>query len=100
MLRVRQACKLYAAYQLEVPETQSPGLLVMVHELPEGLGTQVTAINFGAQPVDEVVRMKHVPPGQAIDMFSNQVVGPVNNQGELRIRLDGYAGASLLLPDV
>jgi trehalose synthase len=97
MLRVRQAYKLYAAYQLDVPDTASPGLLVMVHELPEGLGTQVTAINFGAEPIDEVVRLKYVQPGQAVDMFSDLVAGPVNSQGELHIRLDGYAGASYLL---
>ncbi|MFZ2361935.1 MAG: maltose alpha-D-glucosyltransferase [Anaerolineae bacterium] len=97
MLQVRRAYKLYAAYQLDVPDTHSPGLLVMVHELPEGLGTQVTAINFGAEPVDEVVRLKHVQPGQAVDMFSDVVAGPVNEQGELRIRLEGYAGKSYLI---
>jgi trehalose synthase len=97
MLQVRQAYKLYAAYQLDVPDTQSPGLLVMVHELPEGLGTQVTAINFGAEPVDEVVRLQHVQPGQAIDMFTKMVAGMVNSQGELRIGLDGYAGVALML---
>ncbi len=97
MLQVRHKYKLYAAYQLDVPDTHSPGLLVMVHELPEGLGTQVTAINFGAEPVDEVVRLAHVQPGQAIDMFSGLVAGSVNNQGELRIRLDGYGGVSVAI---
>jgi trehalose synthase len=97
MLRVRQDYNLYAAYQLDVPDTRSPGLLVMVHELPEGLGTQVTAINFGAEPVDEVVRLAHVQPGQAVDMFNDVVAGPVNDQGELRVRLDSYSGTSLIL---
>lgn len=97
MLKVRQAYKLYAAYQLDVPDTQSPGLLVMVHELPEGVGTQVTAINFGAAAVDEVVRLAHVQPGQAVNMFSDQIEGPVDSSGILRIRLEGYAGKSLLL---
>lgn len=97
MLQVRQAYKLHAAYQLDVPDTASPGLLVMVHELPEGLGTQVTAINFGASSVDEVVRLAHVQPGQAVDMFSDLVVGPVSSRGELRIRLDGYGGKSYLI---
>lgn len=97
MLRVRQACKLYAARQVDVPDTHSPGLLVMVHEMPEGLGTQVTAINFGAAPVEEVVRLAGVQPGQAVDMFSDLVAGAVNGQGELRISLDGHAGVSLLL---
>jgi len=97
MLQVRQAYKLYAARQIDVPDTASPGLLVMVHELPEGLGTQVTALNFGAEPVDEEVRLAHVQPGQAVDMFSDLVAGSVNSQGELRVWLDGYSGASYLL---
>ncbi len=97
MLRVRQACKLYAAYQLEVPETQSPGLLVMVHELPEGLGTQVTAINFGAEPLEEVVRLAYAPPGQAVNMFSGEVEGTVGDDGSLHITLDGYSGKSYLI---
>lgn len=97
MLQVRQAYKLYAAYQLDVPETQSPGLLVMVHELPEGLGTQVTAINFGPEPVDEVVRLKHVPPGQAIDMFTEEAEGEPDADGSLHIRLNGYSGKSYLI---
>jgi trehalose synthase len=97
MLQVRQAYKLYAAYQLDVPDTASPGLLVMVHELPEGLGTQVTAINFGPAPVDEVVRLAHVQPGQAVDMFTEEPAGPVDSQGGLRIQLDGYSGKSYLI---
>lgn len=97
MLRVRQAYKLYAARQIDVPDTASPGLLVMVHELPEGMGVQVTAINFGAAPVDEVVRLKHVPPGQAIDMFTEEAEGEPDADGSLCIRLDGYSGKSYLI---
>jgi trehalose synthase len=98
MLQVRQATKLYAAYQLDVPDTHSPGLLVMVHELPEGLGTQVTALNFGAEPVDEVVRLANVQPGQAMDMLTNQPAGAVDGHGDLRVRLDSYSGTFYLIP--
>ncbi len=52
LLKVRQAYRIYAARQIDVPDVQSPGLLVMVHELPDGLGTQITALNFGATSVD------------------------------------------------
>jgi len=97
MLRVRQAYQLYAARQIDVPDTASPGLLVMVHELPEGMGVQVTAINFGAAPVDEVVRVKHVPPGQVIDMFTEEAEGEPDADGSLCIRLDGYSGKSYLI---
>ncbi len=99
MLKVRQDYRLYAARQIDVPDTANPGLLVMVHELPEGLGMQATALNFGAQPVDEVVRLAGARPGQAVDMFSGLAAGQVNSQSELRIGLDGYAGVSVLLPN-
>lgn len=100
MLCVRQACKLYAARQIDVPDCTSPGLLVMVHELPDELGMQVTAINFGVEPVDEVLRLKHAQPGQAVDMFTDQDATPVNSHGELRIRLESCSGTSLLLRTV
>jgi trehalose synthase len=38
LLAVRERYQLYAARQLAVPAVQAPGLLVMVHELPAGLG--------------------------------------------------------------
>ena len=68
LLEVRRACRLYAARQIDVPAVQTPGLLVMVHELPDELGFQVTALNFGATGVDEPVRLAGVPPGLAVDM--------------------------------
>jgi len=100
MLQVRQACKLYAARQIDVPDCTSPGLLVMIHELPEGLGTQVTAINFGPEPVEEAVQLAGVAPGPAVNMFSNLVEGAMGREGGLRIRLDGYTGKSYLIPPV
>ncbi len=48
LLQGASGLRIYAAYQIDVPDAQSPGLLVMVHELPDGLGTQITALNFGA----------------------------------------------------
>ena len=97
MLAVRQSYKLYAAHQIDVPDTESPGLLVMVHELPGDLGTQITALNFSAAPVDEMVRLAGVQPGRAVDMLTNQPAGTVDSHGNLRVRLDSYSGASYLL---
>jgi trehalose synthase len=97
MLAIRQEYGIYAARQIDVPDVTSPGLLVMVHELPEGRGVQVTAINFGATPVDEVVRLAGVGAGLAMDMFRNQVEGSVSAAGELRVRLAEQTGASYLI---
>ncbi|MCB0147177.1 MAG: maltose alpha-D-glucosyltransferase, partial [Caldilineaceae bacterium] len=63
LLDLRRRYRIYESRQLAVPAVQAPGLLVMVHALPDGLGTEVTAINFGAGPVDEAVRLEGVGAG-------------------------------------
>jgi trehalose synthase len=100
LLKVRQALRIYAARQIDVPDVQSPGLLVMVHELPDGIGTQITALNFGVTAVDEVVRLAisaGVHAGPALNMFNQQVEGAVTADGDFHIRLAGYSGASYLI---
>jgi hypothetical protein len=42
LLAVRQAYGIATSRQVLVPEVSSPGLLVMVHELPAGRGIQIT----------------------------------------------------------
>ena len=72
----------------------------MVHELPDGMGTQITALNFGATPVDEVVRLAisaGVNAGPVLNMFSQQVEGAVTADGDFHIRLRGHTGGSYLL---
>ena len=77
-----------------MPAVRAPGLLVMVHELPDELGIQVTALNFGATPVDEPVSIAGVSPGPAVDMLGAEGEEIVSATGVLRIRLDAYAGKS------
>jgi trehalose synthase len=95
MLAVRQTSGLYASHQILVPDVTSPGLLTMVHELPEGKGIQVTALNFGATPIDEIVTLPNVKPGPVVDMINETNEGDLSEGGKLRIRLDGYEGKSL-----
>src|SRR2546430_1036224 len=47
MLKARADLRLYAARLVDIPAVQSKGLFVLVHELPEHSGLEVTAINFG-----------------------------------------------------
>lgn len=94
LLAVRQAYGLYAAKQIAVPEVQSPGLLVMVHELPDNRGTQITALNFGSEPLEETITLQ-AEPGPVVDMLHETIVGDLQDSRELIIRLDGYEGQSL-----
>ena len=67
----------------------------MVHELPEGKGIQVTALNFGATPIDETIKLPDLKPGPVVDMINETNEGDLSDLGELRIRLEGYEGKSL-----
>jgi hypothetical protein len=97
MLRVRRQYKLYNAHQIDIPDVQSPGLLVMLHELPEEMGKQVTAINFGADPIDETVALRHVGPGRFMNMFTDQFEGDLIGQGVIRVQLGSYEWKSYLI---
>ena len=74
----------------------------MVHQLPEGMGTQVTALNFGATPIDEEVALvtatDHLSPGPVINMLSGDSEGQLTADGRLAIKLAGYEGKSLHIP--
>jgi trehalose synthase len=95
LLSVREAYKIASSKQIAIPDVTSPSLLVMVHELPAGKGTQVTALNFSASNVDETISLAGVAPGPVVDMLVESVVGDLDELGSLRISLDGYRGVSL-----
>jgi trehalose synthase len=95
LLAVRQSYGIYASQQTLIPNVASPSLLVMVHELPDARGTQVTALNFGPTPIEETVVLPNVRPGPVVDMINETVEGDLSETGELAIRLEGYEGLSL-----
>ena len=64
MLRVRAQYRINESEQVELPPVQARGLVVMVHRLPDGAGTQVTAVNFGRAAVREAVTIKTAPAGR------------------------------------
>jgi trehalose synthase len=98
LLAVRQRYRLYQARQVAIPPVQTPGLLVMVHELPDGYGTQVTALNFGGAPLAETVAIAGAAAGsQVLDMLTEATLDPLAEGGSLSVELEPYAGKSYLI---
>jgi trehalose synthase len=95
LLAIRHAYSLASSKQIAIPDVSSPGLLVMVHELPGGRGTQVTALNFGPMSIEEPLSLTGIPPGPVVDMINESVEGDLDQYGQFRIHLDGYEGLSL-----
>ncbi|MET0357964.1 MAG: maltose alpha-D-glucosyltransferase, partial [Pararhizobium sp.] len=92
---VREAYGFAASRQVMIPDTTTPGLLVMVHELPDGRGTQVTALNFGDTALEEVIVLPNVTPGPVVDMIGETIEGDLQEDGALTISLEPYEGLAL-----
>ena len=97
VLAARQRTRLYAARQLAVPAVASPGLLVMVHELPDTGQIQATLINFGAEPVEAVVPLGGPAGGRVSDLLTGAAVGMLTPGGDLAVTLPGHSGRGVVV---
>ncbi|MBA1191022.1 maltose alpha-D-glucosyltransferase [Pseudomonas entomophila] len=95
VLAVRQAYGIASSRQILVPEVTSPGLLVMVHELPAGRGIQITALNFSNEVISEPLTLTGFTPGPVVDMINETVEGDLSEDGVVQINLDPYEALSL-----
>ena len=84
MLRVRAEYRINEGEQVDVPAVKARGLVVLVHRLPVGKGTQITAINFGRTAVREAVTIKTAPPGGSVtDLLAEKPLGTLGAGGLL-----------------
>jgi trehalose synthase len=95
ILAVRRAYDIAASRQIMIPDVEHPGLLIMVHELPAGKGTQITALNFSAEPIVETLHLPGIAPGPVVDIINERVEGDLTEEGEFTITLDAYEGLAL-----
>ncbi len=95
LLAVRQAYGIAASRQIMIPDVASPGLLVMVHDLPAGRGVQITALNFSGEPIDETIELPNIAPGPIVDMINERIEGDLSADGRFEIHLEAYEGLSL-----
>ena len=98
MLRVRAQYRINESEQVALPSVQARGLVVMVHRLPAGAGTQVTAINFGRTAVREAVTIETAPRGGAVtDLLAEKAHGKLGLGRRLPLALGPHEGQVLLI---
>ena len=96
LLKARADMHLYAAQLTDVPEVQAKGLLVLVHQLPDRGGLEVTAINFGAQEINETVHIQGVTSAsKAVDALEHEPAVSVGADGSLPLHLKAFQGRAL-----
>lgn len=98
ILRIRKAYKIATSTQVDVPQTSNKAMLVMVHQLAADDELQVTVLNFGDQTVFGHVRSAHLEPSSVVvDMFTDEVIGEVDDLNTFSVALGPFGGKSLLV---
>lgn len=95
LLKIRQKHRIFESELVAIEGEGS--LLVLVNLLPDDGGIQVTAINFGADAVDQKVRLMFNLSGDLLDLREDRVVQTVENQNTLHLRLGGYSADILAI---
>jgi trehalose synthase len=97
IIAVRRSYRIATAAQIDVPEVSHKAMLVMVHRLHDD-NLQITALNFGGEPVTGTVRSEHLPPGsKVLDMFSDEEVAQVDDLHSFSLALGEYEGRPLFV---
>jgi len=98
ILRIRRRYGIATSTQVDVPEVSNKAMLVMVHELSHPGKHQVTVLNFASDEIVGTINSAHlVPRSVVIDMFTDEVLGEVDDLHSFSIALDGHQGRSLFV---
>jgi trehalose synthase len=98
ILRLRRRYGIATSTQVDVPEVSNKAMLVMVHELSHPGKHQVTVLNFAPDEIVGTINSTHlVPRSVVVDMFTNEVLGEVDDLHSFSIALEGHQGRSLFV---
>jgi trehalose synthase len=98
ILRLRRRYGIATSTQVDVPEVSNKAMLVMVHELSDPGKHQVTVLNFSPDEIVGTINSTYlVPRSPVVDMFTNEVLGEVDDLHSFSIALDGHQGRSLFV---
>lgn len=96
MLDIRQQYKIHLAEQIAIPDVKNTGVVFMVHELPDDLGVQVTALNFTRQSVKETLKMAELKNKTAVNLLAGNELGKTSPEGEFTFDLNAVDGSIVL----
>ncbi|MDQ0675007.1 trehalose synthase [Pseudarthrobacter siccitolerans] len=99
ILKVREEWGIATGVLLDIPEVSQRGLLVMVHRLASGQ-IQVTVLNFTAESITGSVNSSYLEAGAGVrDLFTEEIVGQVDDLHSFFIELGAYQGTALLIEE-
>lgn len=96
MLAIRRKYKIALAEQIAIPDVKNNGVVMMLHRLPENLGIELTALDFGREAVQETIRVRELKGMRVLDLLEDKPEGKVTEAGEFTLKLNGLEGRVLL----
>lgn len=79
-----------------MPEVSHRGLLVLVNLLGDET-TQVTVLNFGAEPLVARVQSAVLPVGHVVDLATRRPIAQVDDRGGFEIGLPAFGRCALVV---
>lgn len=96
ILRVRKLYHLPSAELIDVVDVYHPELLVLLHELPGSSNLQITAINFGQKPLEEILNIDGISGCAAIDMMDRKPNPPHLQKNSYPLEIGPLSGKVIL----
>lgn len=96
MLQVRSKYKIQLSEQIAVPDVKNKGLVLMVHRLPDNMGIEVTALNFGRSPVKETVEIPEIAGKEALSLLDGKKDGKADGKGAFEFNIPQLEGKAIL----
>ena len=97
IIELRNKYGIATAQQIDIPTVSHKGLLVMVHELSQGI-IQATVLNFSSDEISATIQSKHLVPGTcAIDVFDDNEIATVDELHSFPMNLGPYEGVAVVL---
>ena len=98
ILELRSRYGIATSSQVDVPEVSNKAMLVMVQQLSDPAEHQVTVLNFSPDPIVGTINSTHLLSGSVVlDMFTDEIIGEVDDLHSFSITLGGHQGRSLFI---
>jgi hypothetical protein len=96
ILSVRRDTNIQSGELIDVPVTNQPGLMILVHRLKESGMTQITAINFSRNPAQQALDMPQFRQTTAIDLMTGLAEKKPLESSTIRIAIPPLSGKVIL----
>jgi trehalose synthase len=96
ILKVRKIYNLYQAELLAIPRVKNKQAYIALYRLPSTGNIQMTALNFGLDPIEEEIIYDELKDTIAINLLKTQSEAKVSSSKKFTVTIDGLEGKVIL----